>query len=105
MKRIVFITALESEYGFGLAGVTHYTCKPEELEKKLREEMGRVDVGILVIEERLAKVIPENRIRVMEEEWHGILLVLPSPEGAGGEDDYAERLVRRAIGYHVKLSV
>lgn len=105
MKRIVFITALESEYGFGLAGVTHYTCKPEELEEKLREEMGRVDVGILVIEERLAKLIPENRIRVMEEGWHGILLVLPSPEGAGGEDDYAERLVRRAIGYHVRLSV
>jgi V/A-type H+/Na+-transporting ATPase subunit F len=67
--------------------------------------MGSVDVGILVIEEQLAKAIPENRLRVMEEEWHGILLVLPSPEGFGGEEDYAERLVRRAIGYHVRLRI
>jgi len=105
MKRVVFITAPGSEYGFGLAGVMHYTCKPEELEEKLREEMGRVDVGILVIEEQLAKVIPENLLRVMEEGWHGILLVLPSPEGTGREEDYAESLVRRAIGYHVRLNV
>ena len=36
----------------------------------------------------------------------GILLVLPSPEKLPAEvEDYAARLIRRAIGYHVRLNV
>jgi V/A-type H+-transporting ATPase subunit F len=42
----------------------------------------------------------------MEHGWAGILLVLPSPEKLPAEvEDYAARMIRRAIGYHVRLNV
>jgi vacuolar-type H+-ATPase subunit F/Vma7 len=103
VKRIVFITARESEYGFGLAGVTHYTSTPEELEERLREVLDKEDTGIVVLEEQLAKGISEERLRQIDERWHGILLILPSPEEYAGEEDYAQNLIRKAIGYHVRL--
>jgi V/A-type H+-transporting ATPase subunit F len=42
----------------------------------------------------------------MEKRWYGILLVLPAPERVGVEvEDYAMSLIKRAIGYHVRLKL
>ena len=47
-----------------------------------------------------------ERLREIEHAWQGILLVLPSPERPEVEiEDYAVSLIRRAIGYHVRLRV
>jgi vacuolar-type H+-ATPase subunit F/Vma7 len=107
MKKIVFITPDNVDPGFALAGVTHYTSSPDEAEVLLRKVMADPDTGVAVIDERLATAVEEERFREMERRWFGILLVLPSPEGAGGEaaEDYARRLIRRAIGYHVRLQL
>jgi len=107
MKKIVFITPADIRPGFALAGVTHHTPAPEEAEQLLRKVMDDPDTGVAVIDERLSSAIDEERFRTMERKWFGILLVLPSPETTGGEpmEDYAERLIQRAIGYHVRLQV
>ena len=64
------------------------------------------DNGLVIIDERLVQNSVEERIREREEGWPGILLVLPSPEKLPPEvEDYAARLIRRAIGYHVRLNV
>jgi hypothetical protein len=48
----------------------------------------------------------EEHLREREQNWNGIMLVLPSPEILPAEaEDYASRLIRRAIGYHVRLNV
>ena len=45
-------------------------------------------------------------LRELEQAWNGVLLVLPSPEKPPAEvEDYAARLIRKAIGYHVRLNV
>ncbi len=107
MKKIVFITPAGVYPGFALAGVTHYTSLPSETEELLRKVMGDPDTGVAVVDERLAATVDEERFREMERRWFGILLVLPSPEGSAGEsmEDYAQRLIRRAIGYHVRLQL
>lgn len=105
MKRIVFLTVPDIQFGFRLTGVTHETLKEEELDQKLRDLMLE-ETGLVVIDERLISGIAETKLREMEKRWYGILLVLPAPKRPGvALEDYAMRLIRRAIGYHVRLSV
>ncbi len=106
MKRIIFITPHDAGYGFSLAGVTQRAINAEEAEKTLRKALGEPDAGIVVIDERLIKGINEERLRDLEERWYGIFLILPAPEKPLVEaEDYALRLIRRAIGYHVRLNI
>ncbi len=104
MKKIAFITPLDAEYGFSLTGIGQYPVDAVHAEGKLREVMGDPDAGLVIIDERLLAGLGEERIRGLEHGWPGIFLVLPSPEKAPPEaEDYAARLIRRAIGYHVRL--
>jgi V/A-type H+-transporting ATPase subunit F len=107
MKKIIFITPADAHPGFALAGVTHYASSSDDAEALLKKVMADPDTGVAVIDERLAMTIEEDRFREMERRWFGILLVLPSPGGAGGEaaEDYARRLIRKAIGYHVRVRI
>ncbi|MCK5139567.1 MAG: V-type ATP synthase subunit F [Thermodesulfovibrionia bacterium] len=106
MKKIAFITRGDAEYGFTLAGVNQYVTELENAEKMLREIVSEPDTGLVIIDERLLEGINDEKLRALERTWHGILIVLPAPERARIEiEDYAARLIRRAIGYHVKLSL
>jgi vacuolar-type H+-ATPase subunit F/Vma7 len=107
VKKIVFITPAEAGLGFTLAGVTHHTASPDGAEAMLKKIMAEPDTGVAVIDERLVAAIDEERFREMERRWFGILLVLPAPEGGveEPEEDYALRLIRQAIGYHVRLQL
>ena len=106
MKKIVFITTRDAEYGFSLAGITHLAIEPRETAEALDRVMAEPDNGLVIIDERLVKGEVEERLREREHAWTGILLVLPSPEMLPPEaEDYAARLIRRAIGYHVRLNV
>ena len=106
MKKIVFITACDAEFGFSLAGITHHVVEPSETEEMLDSVIAEPDNGLVIIDERLMRGGIEERMREQEKVWTGILLVLPSPEKLPAEvEDYAARLIRRAIGYHVRLNV
>jgi len=104
MKKIVFITPREGEYGFSLSGVKHHIARVENLEAVLSKIVEDQDNGLAIIDERLLEGIPLERLREIERKWQGIILSLPSPERPGMEiEDYGAKLIRRAIGYHVKV--
>ena len=106
MKKIVFITARDAEHGFRLTGLAHYAIDQSEVEGVLDALMKEPDNGLIIIDERLMGNGIEERMRELEGRWNGILLVLPSPEMLPPEaEDYATRMIRRAIGYHVRLNV
>jgi vacuolar-type H+-ATPase subunit F/Vma7 len=106
MKTISFLTPTDASYGFSLTGVSQYTAKAGEVEGTLIRIMTETETGLAIIDERLLQGIPGERLRELELGWHGILLVLPSPEKPPAEvEDYAARLIRRAIGYHVRLKI
>ncbi len=106
MKKIVFITPREAEYGFRLAGVTQHTVTVEDAENVLKRVLGEPDTGLVAIDERLIKGIDEKKLRGMEEKWYGILLILPAPKRPALEtEDYALQLIRRTIGYYVRVKV
>ncbi len=104
MKKTSFITPPDAEQGFGLAGICRYGVAPEEAEEILVKIMAEPDTGLIIIDERILRCVSEEKIKEMEQRWDGILLVLPSPvKPAADIEDYAERLIRRAVGYHVRL--
>jgi vacuolar-type H+-ATPase subunit F/Vma7 len=106
MKTISFITPPDASYGFSLSGVPQQTVKTGDAEAALKMTMTETDTGLIIIDERLLQGMPEERLRELEQGWKGILLVLPSPVRPPAEvEDYAARLIRRAIGYHVRVKI
>jgi V/A-type H+-transporting ATPase subunit F len=106
MKKIAFITPVDAEFGFQLAGITQYVVQASDAEKTLKQAMAEPDQGLIILDERLVQGMTEDRLRDLEHGWSGIVLVLPSPmKPLVGAEDYATRLIRRAIGYHVSLKV
>jgi vacuolar-type H+-ATPase subunit F/Vma7 len=106
MKSIAFITPLDAAYGLGLSGVSQYAVETGDAEQTLLKAMAEQASGLIVIDERFLTVLPEDKLRELEQAWNGVLLVLPSPEKPSADvEDYAARLIRRAIGYHVRLNV
>lgn len=104
MTGIVFITEEDARYGFSLAGSMQQTITADETEEVLRRTMEDPDVGVVVIDERLLRSIPEKRFAELEEKWFGLLVTLPSPAPeVDHEEDYLQRLIRKALGYHVRL--
>jgi V/A-type H+-transporting ATPase subunit F len=106
MKRVAFITPPDAGYGFRLGGISQYATDVQEAEDMIRKVMGEPEIGLVVVDERLMNGLSEERLKEIQQGWPGILLVLPSPERpSAAEEDYALRLIRRAIGYHVKLKL
>jgi V/A-type H+-transporting ATPase subunit F len=104
VKRIVVITPVDAEFGFKLTGVSHYVTQEKDAESTIRKIIREPDTGLVVVDEKLIKGISEEILKEIEKSWHGILVVLPSPERPEADiEDYAARLIRRAVGYHVKL--
>ncbi len=97
---------MDAEYGFGLAGIPQYTAEPENAEETMQKIMAWPDIRLIIIDERTIRGMSAEKMRDMEKHWSGILLVLPSPIRPATEvEDYASRLIRRAIGYHVRLQL
>jgi len=106
MKKIAFITPPDARYGFSLTGIFQQAVESAALEDALKKNMDEANTGLIIIDERLLSGMPEDRFQEMERGWNGILLVLPSPvQPPAGAEDYASRLIRRAIGYHVRLKL
>ena len=104
VKKMIFITEPVARLGFSLAGIDQYVAEPQGLEEILCKVVADPENGLIVIDERLTAGIDEERMREIEAAWHGVIVVLPSPLAGPGEiEDYASRLIRRAIGYHVRI--
>jgi vacuolar-type H+-ATPase subunit F/Vma7 len=105
VKKVVVITPPDARHGFALAGVRQLTRVPEELDAALLELSRDPSTGVIIVDERLTAGAAQQRIREIELRWPGLVVVLPAPaKVARIEEDYALRLIRRAIGYQVRLS-
>jgi V/A-type H+-transporting ATPase subunit F len=106
VNKISFITPPDAMPGFSLSGVDHFTAQRQNVMDVLDSATGDADTGLVVIDERLVDAAVEEKLTEIEHRWSGILLILPAPERPGvTAEDYAVRLIRRAIGYHVRLGL
>ncbi|BDG08176.1 V-type ATP synthase subunit F [Anaeromyxobacter paludicola] len=106
--RIVAVAVRPGEgLGFRLAGVEVVEVGPGEEAAKLRAFLSRPEMGVVAVEERVVAEVPEPVLKRLSERPVPVLLPFSLPRGGAGEGPgqaYAAALVRRAIGYQVKLS-
>ncbi len=91
--------------GFGLAGVrTLEASSAEEAAERLRELRARPDVGLVFVEEDL---LGEDARRTTDARRPLPMLVpIPAPRATEHADEaeaYVAEILRRAIGYRVRL--
>ncbi|UCD66656.1 MAG: V-type ATP synthase subunit F [Deltaproteobacteria bacterium] len=105
-KRIIFFTVNDAMYGFSLAGFEQHVCTSEELESLLQHFVQKPEYGLFVIDERLVTESIDNRLREMERGMELVFVIMPPPLTMETKrEDYAMRLLRKAIGYHVQLEI
>jgi len=104
MKRVAVITPPDARHGFALAGVLQRTPVPDQLRSELRALLADPEVGLVALDERLVSGDLRGMLREVERHTPGVVVLLPAPQaGARLEEDYVRRLIRRAIGYQVRL--
>ena len=105
-KRIIFFTERDARYGFGLAGFEQHVCDCDELESLLEQFIQKPEYGLIVIDERLVTESIDHRLREMERGLDLVFVIMPPPmKTETRREDYAARLLRKAIGYHVQLNI
>lgn len=105
-KKVIFFTAEDAMPGFRLAGFEQHSCCEAELEQLLLHFIANREYGLYVIDERLISEDTETWLREMERGLHLVFVIMPPPFLLKEKkEDYATRLLRRAIGYHIQLNV
>jgi vacuolar-type H+-ATPase subunit F/Vma7 len=103
MNGIVVITPVDAGNGFACCGALQYSVSPGRAAETLTQVLADGESRVVILDERLVAEIGEERLGEIERLWPGVLVVLPAPGAAPAEEDYAVRLIRRAIGYHVRV--
>jgi V/A-type H+/Na+-transporting ATPase subunit F len=91
--------------GFRLAGVPVDEVAPGEEQARFRALVADPSLAVLAIETRVVEAVPETLLRQASARALPVVLpfTLPRAAGAGAGTAYVAALIRRAIGYHVKL--
>ncbi|MGW8313521.1 MAG: V-type ATP synthase subunit F [Desulfuromonadales bacterium] len=104
MKEIVFLTLDDSDPGFALTGVQQQALTPQQVWSTLQKVCNDPAVGVVAADIRLLERLEQARLRALTDRWSGVLVTLPAPAGRRAPSiDELQRLVQRALGYHVRL--
>jgi vacuolar-type H+-ATPase subunit F/Vma7 len=105
--RVRTLASQASAPGFRLAGLAvDEVREPREMESRLALAATQADLVILLVEQALLDAVPPLALRAFERRAVPILVPIPKPrfgpqEGEG--ESYILELLRRAIGYRVRL--
>lgn len=104
--RLMVVTRPGAGLGFRLAGVPVEEVAEASVAERVAALLEQPDLGVLAVEEDLLRQVPEAVLARAGRDGVPVLLpfTLPSRmgEGSGGEA-YVVALIRRAIGYHIKI--
>ncbi len=92
--------------GFRLAGVATHEVGAGEEAPRFRELMGDPGLGVLAVESEVLRAVPEHLLARAAARGLPVVLpfALPRRFGEAGRGrEYVAALIRRAVGYHVKL--
>jgi len=104
MKEILFMTPEDSAPGFALTGVRQQILSPDQTLEKIQLAFADPEIGVIAADNRLLENIDPIRLRELTDRWAGVLVTLPAPAGQRTPPaDELQRLVQRALGYHVRL--
>ena len=93
--------------GFALAGLPTLEVRDiAEGALALRTMVERPELGVVLVEQEILDAVPERDRRDLDRRPTPIIVPFPGPawdEGAAPAESYVLELLRRAIGYRVRL--
>lgn len=104
-QEVLVIMGSEVRPGFQLAGVQVEEAKSaRDAEKKVLEAMESQKYGIIILEEEFLKEFDQrNRTKILESVFPLVVPISVTLSSRMGVEAYLEIVVRRAIGYHIKV--
>lgn len=106
MYKVVVLAEPETADGFRLAGVDVIEAKEgEEARKKLGELLDDDTVGIIALSEEFEPYIDERTKNKIQRIYRPIVVNVPSKKKLEIREraEYLRSLIRRAIGFEIKL--
>lgn len=107
MYKLVVLTDRETAYGFRLAGVDVVEADNQEEANRLLTSLINDDrSGIIALNEEYMGGIDDRLRRKIDRLYRPLVIPIPAEKKVEGESDradYIRRLIRRAVGFDVKL--
>jgi V/A-type H+-transporting ATPase subunit F len=107
LYKLVVITDRDSAYGFRLAGVDVWEADtPQEARTQLVSLINDDTSGIIAVDEDLMAALDERIKEKIDKLYRPIVIPIPSKKKVEITDErpeYLRRLIRRAIGFDIKL--
>lgn len=105
--RVRVLASTATSAGYRLAGLTvDEVALAADAGDRLATAAGDADVGIILVEQRLLDAVPSAVRRAVDRRPLPIIVPIPAPNWTHATSDaesYIVELLRRAIGYRVKL--
>lgn len=101
------MTDPDTALGFRLAGVeVHEMTDPVQAGEQLLALLRAGEAGIVIYNEDFVSALPEPAVTALEDSVTPVFFAIPVPPAvppAERREEYLARLVRRAIGYQLKI--
>ncbi len=107
MFKLVVVTDPDSAHGFRLSGVDVIEVEDiTDAKKRIIELINEDSSGIIAVNEEFISAIDERTRQKIEKIYRPVVIAFPAKKRLSeGEPrrDYLARLIRRAIGFDIKL--
>jgi V/A-type H+-transporting ATPase subunit F len=107
MPNCIVLTDSETADGFRLAGVEVLVSRGgEETTRLVEKVMEKKECGLILMKEELMEGLAESLLRRLEKAGFPLLIPLPLDMNWWREQrgmEYLLRLIRRSIGYHLRI--
>jgi vacuolar-type H+-ATPase subunit F/Vma7 len=105
-RRLVVIASSDSSAGFALTGVPVFEATDgEDAARQLEQSVEEMNAGVVIIDESLYRDLPEELQRSLRRSTLPVVIPVPGPDWTAESTahDYIVDILRRAIGYRVRL--
>jgi len=105
-RRLVVITSPGLSAGFALAGVSVFEATDgQDAARQIDHCVDEVNAGVVIIDEPLYRDLPEEVLRNLRRSAIPVVCPVPGPDWTAESTahEYIVEILRRAIGYRVKL--
>jgi len=104
--RLVAISSPGLSAGFALAGVPVFEATDSvDAARQIEDLLGDADISVLIIDQGLHEDLPEELRRSLQRVPFPVVIPVPGPDWTkeSTAHEYIVEILRRAIGYRVRL--
>lgn len=104
--RLIVVTRPRAGLGFRLAGVHVEEIEEADATERLTTLLRQSDLGAVAVEEEILRQVPEATVARAVRSGVPVVIPIALPSNwseAVSAETYVAELVRRAIGYHIKI--